>query len=72
MDDIFLFNFSSIETSDLNEGNQEKIRHFFQRWEKRVRHSSAIHSLNQELKIDSSKVFDVTVATKKESPTTTG
>jgi hypothetical protein len=76
MDDLkVIFRFSNIgfnEISDLNEGNQERIKHFFQLWEKKVRQSSAIHSLGQELNLNSSKVLTVSVETKKESPTVIG
>lgn len=76
MDDLkVIFRFGNIgfnEISDLNEGNQDRIKHFFQQWEKKVRHSSAIHSLGQELNLDSRKVVHVSVETNKESPTTYG
>jgi hypothetical protein len=76
MDDLkVIFKFGNIgfnEISDLNEGNQERIKHFFQQWEKKVRQSSAIHSLGLELNLNSSKVLTVSVETKKKSPTVTG
>lgn len=76
MDDLKVsFRFGNIgfnEISDLNEGNQERIKHFFQQWEKKVRQSSAIHSLGKELNLNSSKVLTVSVETKKESPTVSG
>jgi len=58
--------------SDLNEVNQEKIKQFFLLWEKKVRCCSAIHFINRELNLDSSKVIDISVETMKESLTTTG
>jgi len=59
------------EFSDLNETHQEKAKQFFQLWEKKVRHFSALHSLNQELQTDSSKIIQVSVETE-ESLTNTG
>ncbi|MFZ3579414.1 hypothetical protein [Virgibacillus sp. DJP39] len=69
------FRFNDIifnEISDLNEENKEKVQHAYQIWEKETRHHSAIHSLNKELNFDSSKIVNVSVETKKESPTITG
>lgn len=69
------FRFNDIifnEISELNEDNKEKVQLAFQLWEKETRHYSAIHSLNKELNFDSSKVVNVSVETKKESPTITG
>ncbi|MBS4171816.1 hypothetical protein [Bacillus sp. FJAT-49736] len=59
------------EISDLTEQKQEKIKNIFLHWEKKMRLQSAIHSLNQELSLDSSKVVKVSVGTK-ESPTING
>lgn len=69
------FRFGNIgfnEITDLSEENQEIVKHFFLLWEKKVRHSSAIHSLNQELNLDSSKIVKISVETKKESQTING
>lgn len=76
MDDLKIcYRFGNIgfdDISDLNEVNQEKVKHAFLHWEKKIRHCSAIHSLNKELNLDSSKVVYVSVETKKESQTVNG
>lgn len=76
MDDLKIsFRFGNVgfdAISDLNEANQENIKQFFLFWEKKVRCCSAIHFLNKELNLDSSKVVDISVETMKESPTVTG
>lgn len=76
MDDLKIsFRFGNVGFDAIsypNEENQEKIKRFFLLWEKKVRYHSAIHFLNKELNLDSSKIVDVSVETMKESPTTSG
>ncbi|MBU8880096.1 hypothetical protein BGM26_14025 [Bacillus sp. FJAT-29790] len=76
MDDLKIsFRFGNTgfhEISELTEGNQEKVKQFFLLWEKRVRHCSAVHSLNRCLNLDSRKFVHISVETKKESPTVNG
>ncbi|WP_078549307.1 hypothetical protein [Litchfieldia alkalitelluris] len=52
---------------DLNKKNQEKIMEVFSNWEQKLRHSSAVHLLNQQLQLSSEKVVKVSVEKNKES-----
>lgn len=73
MNDLIVgFKFDNIgfnKISDLDEENQARVKHCFLQWEKKMMHSSAIHSVGQELNIDPNKVFHISVETKKESST---
>lgn len=71
MDDLKVsFRLGSIRFSDIsqvNESNREKLKQVFVPWEKKMLQTSAVHSLNMELNVDSTKIISVTVQSKIES-----
>ncbi|KAB7704909.1 hypothetical protein F9802_15195 [Bacillus aerolatus] len=76
MDDLkvsYLFDNASFEClSDLHAEAREKLSPMFLKWEKKIRHSSAVETLNKELSVDSTKLLTVSVENKEESQTFKG